>query len=70
MKILINWEVEDGYVGKGRPQETEIDVDKEEWEEMTKDQQQDLLDESVQEDFSQKISYGISSVDIQSNEER
>jgi len=59
MRIRIEWQVEDGYVGGARPQETEIDVDKEEWEEMNEEQKQEFLEEEVQQDFDQKIGFGI-----------
>lgn len=63
MKITINWEVEDGYVGRSRPQYTEFDsnhhVDDQEWEEMTIEEKQDLICDAVREDFENRISFGI-----------
>lgn len=63
MKIIVEWEVEDGYAGKSRPQKTEIDTedyfDNEEWNEMTDDEKKEHLESFVQEDFEQKISFGI-----------
>ena len=63
-KIKVRWEVEDGYVGKSRPQTTIIDIEQlmdiEEWEAMTEDKKREFIEEIVQEDFEQKISFGIS----------
>ena len=62
--IVVSWEVEDGYVGKSRPQTTEVkpydDMDYEEWEEMTNEEREAYLDDAVQTDFEYRISYGIS----------
>lgn len=62
--IVVNWEVEDGYMGKSRPQTTEVkphdDMDFEDWEEMTNEEREAYLDDAVQTDFENRISYGIS----------
>ncbi len=54
-KIEVTWEVADGYAGRTRPQRTKIshtdivDCDSE-------DEVKKLIEESIQEDFEQKIS--------------
>jgi hypothetical protein len=63
-KIKVRWEVEDGYVGKSRPRTTTIDIEQlmdiEEWEAMPEDKKREFIEEIVQKDFEQKISFGIS----------
>lgn len=63
-KIRVRWEVEDGYAGQSRPQETVIDVEndlmsEEEWNELSEDQKKENIDSLVQEDFEQRIHFGI-----------
>ncbi len=63
-KITVRWEVADGYSGKSRPQTTIIDVEKdlmsaEEWNDLSEDEREEHIDSIVQEDFEQKISFGI-----------
>ena len=60
MKII--WEVEDGYVGKSAPHETEIDDD-ELAECETEEDRENLISDSIQEDFNQKVSWSIISKD-------
>ena len=53
--MKVRWQVDDGYVG-GRPQSTEIDDDElEEYE--TEEDKQWFIDQCVQEDFEQKITW-------------
>jgi hypothetical protein len=63
MKIEIRWSVEDGYVGKDRPQTTVFDsddvMDEEDWEQLTEEEKQGYIHESVQDDFEQKITWSI-----------
>ena len=54
--MKIRWEVDDGYVGKSRPQYTEID-DEELAECSDDEERQQLIDEYVQQDFENKISW-------------
>jgi len=67
-KIKVKWEVEDGYVGKSRPQSTTIDIeqhmDKEEWDSMNESEKREFIEGIVQEDFDEKISFGISDYGI------
>ena len=60
--MKVNWEVEDGYIGKYRPQHTEID-DIELLECETEEEVKELIDDAVQEDFSSKIYYSINNTD-------
>jgi len=56
--MIVRWEVADGYVGAGRTQETEIDDDSiaecESQEEFNR-----LIEECVQEDFEQRVSWEV-----------
>lgn len=52
----ITWQVEDGYAGKSRPQHTKID-DQEIEECETKEEFENLITDSIQEDFELKITY-------------
>lgn len=54
----INWQVDDGYVGKCRPQKTKID-DNELLECESKEEVIKLIYDFVQEDFNNKICYSI-----------
>jgi len=56
--MRVTWEVEDGYVGKSRPQYTEV-PDDELFECETEEEFQQLIDEHVQHDFEQDISWTI-----------
>lgn len=63
-KIIVKWEVEDGYAGKSRPQKTIIDIEKElmseeEWNDLTLEQKIENIESIVQEDFEQRITFGI-----------
>jgi hypothetical protein len=54
--MKITWEVEDGYVGKSSPQV--VDVPDEELAECETDEEKhDLVEEYVQQDFNNNISY-------------
>lgn len=69
MTIIIKWEVEDGYAGKSRPQETVLDTcdyyEDNEYEKLTEAEKNELIHEAVQEDFNNKISYGITRVEME-----
>lgn len=58
--MKITWEVSDGYVGKGRPQYTVI-LDDKLLNCDTVDEAIELIDQSVQEDFEQKIGWDFKS---------
>lgn len=69
-RITVKWEVEDGYVGKSRPQKTFIDIEKElmseeEWDELSKAEKMEHIESIVQEDFEQRISFGIEDYGIE-----
>jgi len=59
--MRITWQVDDGYVG-GRPQHTEID-DEELEECETEDEKRALIEDIIQEEFYQKISFYITHID-------
>jgi hypothetical protein len=68
-KIKITWEVEDGYLGRSRPQTTTVDIEKEimseeDWNELTEDDKKEILDQAVEEDYKQKISFSITNYGI------
>lgn len=56
--MKIRWEVEDGYVGKSRPQQTVI-PDDEIAQCNTPEERERLIEDYVREDFQNKISYTI-----------
>ena len=58
MSKEINWQIDDGYVGKCRPQKTKID-DNELLECESKEEVIELIYDFVQEDFNNKICYSI-----------
>ncbi len=53
--MKIKWEVEDGYVGKSRPQYLEIPD--EDLEDMDEDEKQSYIEDSVKNDFENKVSF-------------
>lgn len=53
--MKIKWEVEDGYVGKSRPQF--VDVPDEDLEGLSPEEQDDIIEDYVQQDFDNKISW-------------
>jgi len=63
LKINVKWEVDDGYVGKSRPQETIIKpydyVDEDEWNDATEDGKKDYIEEWVEDDFKNTIGFLI-----------
>ena len=60
--MIVYWEVEDGYVGKSRPQSTEIsDEDLDACE--TEEERERLIEDCIQEDFEQNITWAIVSMD-------
>lgn len=63
MIIKVEWEVEDAYAGKSRPQKTIFDTDHymdyDEWYNLSEEEKFNLIDEAVQEDFNTRISYSI-----------
>lgn len=65
MKLDITWEVEDGYAGKSRPQHSIFDTDEdcvEIWDELTDEEKSELIDEFIQEEFYNKISFSITHI--------
>lgn len=62
----IKWSVNDGYVGKDRPQYLVVDVedemDKEDWDAMTDEEKHNFLEERVQDAFDQEISFEIEDI--------
>ena len=61
MKVI--WEVEDGYVGRYRPQETDIpDIAFEDFDGEicdNKEERQQIINQAVQNDFDQNITWAI-----------
>jgi len=56
--MKITWEVDDGYCGKSRPQTTEID-DEELAEYETEEEKEKFIEECIQQDFEQRITWHI-----------
>jgi len=59
--MRITWEVSDGYVGKSRPQYVNI-PDDELADCETEEEKQKLIEQYVQDDFEQNISWEITSI--------
>ena len=59
--IIVTWEVEDGYVGASAPHTTTIPRQEYDCCE-TDEERQSLIDEYVEDDFRQTITYVISNV--------
>jgi len=58
----VTWEVSDGYMGKSRPQYTDIDdCDLADCE--TEEEREMLIDDYIQSDFDQKISFYVVSLE-------
>ena len=54
--MIVRWQIEDGYCGGSRPQETEIDDD--ELNELKTDEEKEkFIEECIQFDFEQNISW-------------
>lgn len=60
--MKVTWEVEDGYVGKDRPQETTV-PDDELAECETEEQKQALIEQYVQDAFEVEITWAITSTE-------
>ena len=61
-QIKVTWEVEDGYAGQSRPQYTYIE--RADWESCETDQERDdLVDECVQGDFENNITWAVGEVE-------
>ncbi len=58
--MKITWEVDDGYCGGSRPHHIEID-DEELAECKTEEEKEKLIEDYVQDDFEQNISWYITS---------
>jgi len=63
MKIEVKWKVVDGYIGKNRPQTTTFETndyyDGDDWNMLSENEKKALINEIVQQDFDNKISYEI-----------
>ena len=60
MKFTIEWQVTDGYSGGARPQTFKFDTDDiEGWDELSEKEKNDYIQQAVQDDFEQKISFII-----------
>lgn len=54
--MKVRWQVEDGYMGKSRPQYTKIDDD--DWLDCESDDERDLLiEEYIQQDFDERMTW-------------
>ena len=57
-ELIVHWEVEDGYVGKSSPQKTKIPFSEFE-DDMTEEDIADVINESIQTDFENKITWFV-----------
>lgn len=66
MILEIIWEVDDGYLGKNRPQTLTVNTDDyvsdKEWNEMSEFDKKEKIDEWVTEDFDNVVSFNINTV--------
>jgi hypothetical protein len=63
-EINIHWEVEDGYVGKNRPQHLRLTTDDfEDFGDATLEEIKEEIEKYVQDDFEEKISFYVGSLD-------
>ena len=58
--MKITWEVSDGYIGKSRPQYTEVPNDELAKCE-TEEEREELIEEYIQNDFQESIGWEITS---------
>lgn len=65
MKITIKWQVGDGYLGKHRQQVTTFEVDKDEWNQMTHQEKEDMVSDCVWDDFRESIGPDYSMDDVE-----
>ena len=56
--MRVTWQIDDGYAGPSRPQHVEVD-DEELAECETDEERERLIEDTVQEDFNQKVSWYI-----------
>lgn len=60
--MRVTWEVDDGYVGKSRPHH--VDIPDDEFEDCTTEEsKQALIEDYVQEDFDNRISWYVVGTD-------
>jgi len=62
--IVITWKVDDGYINPG-PQESSIDESEIFEDDMSEAEKSTAIDEFIQEEFQQTISWFISSVEYE-----
>jgi hypothetical protein len=67
MRVHVTWDVTDDLITMGRPRTLTIDTDltKEEWDEMSDEDQILYLDGDVQDDFDREVGYTIDIVDVE-----
>ena len=53
--MRVRWEISDGYVGKSRPHYTEIPD--EEFDGLNEEEKEQLIDDWVEEEFNNKVSF-------------
>lgn len=59
MEVKIEWQLDDGYAGGSRPQKTVVDIDKEDYNEMTEHDFEEFIENKAAEDFENKITFFI-----------
>lgn len=64
MELNITWGVDDGYAGS-RPQQISFETDDytDDWNELSETEKNDIIDDVVDQDFNNKISCYVISVD-------
>lgn len=59
--VKVRWQVDDGYAGGSRPQS--LTIPDEDFEDMTEEEKEAYIEECIQDDFNNKISWHILSKD-------
>jgi hypothetical protein len=67
--IEVTWQVEDGYAGGSAPHHTSLDLDDldmtaEEFNALSEDEKIEAVNDYVQDDFNQTISWYVDSIDL------
>jgi hypothetical protein len=63
MKVVVTWEIEDGFVCGERSRKLTLNFTDEEWKDMDAGEKDDVIGDLVQEDFAQRVSWRIKKIE-------
>jgi hypothetical protein len=66
-KITVTWEIDEGYCGGSRPKITSFeshDHEDENWEDLTEEKKQGIIDQEVEQDYRNNYSFSITNVTV------